>query len=590
MADNNVLTFEHSDGTKEYVRPVPLISISRESLRNEMGSFGASYTITLTGSLLDSAGGVGTDNDPASDSDAPDGEAAYEIFNKQRKLKKLFSQPDLRVEINNVAGNATPDDIFHITLQSLDFQEGIYINRADYTAVFSAEYMYDESNVIHDNDLMAVLIETSDDNKSFSGDHPGTPTASSLRTQFGGLIKDLGESWSIQVEENGTTDSTDALSIINPKSYLVTRESNIVGRTYYDSENDEKHEAWSEAKNFANKMVLTDAVEEYPGYAKDKKFAHLVLNLSDNFGGFNHSRVESIDKATGTVNITDTWLMCQDFAFENYTASINSSLDSAYVAVTLNGNIKGISSIPASGAYYGGDAATDDVALPYENALKKYREVAGDGLFGVNSYVYKRANSVIEPGLNPQPQSIALTENKFNGSIEYSLTFDNRPQNIITEALSENITINDTYPGDLYALIPVIGRPEGPVMQYIGGRTEYRRDVSIELFFDYTDVDYANNTGDKLRKKLILSKPSINSPVKEQLNDLIKQLSPMTEPRLRKCFLNPPQESWNPKEARYTLSLSWVYEIGEPSTGIGSEVEKIPGQSNYLTFPSILPM
>lgn len=570
MADNKVLTFIHSGGTREFVRPVPLISISRESLRNEMGSFGASYTITLTGTLLDNRGGISSTNDIPGQV-VEDDEAAYEIFAKQNKLKELFSEPDLQIEICNVEGNATPDKNFHVILQSLDFEEGIYVNICKYTAVFTAEFMYDDNDVIHQNDLMALLIETSDSNKSYSGDHDGTPTAQSLRTQFGGLIKDLGETWSIQVDEtSGSTNKTEALEITSPRSYVVTRESTIVGRTYYDSINDEKHEAWSEAKKFADKMVLTDAVEEYPGYAEDKKFASLVLNLSKDFGGFNHSRVESIDKATGTVNITDVWVMCEDSAFENYNASINSALDSPYVAVTLNGTIKGLSSIPASGEYYGGDAPSNAVK-PYENALKKYNQVAGDGAFGINSYVYKRANSVVQPGLNPQPQSIALAENKFDGTITYSLTFDNRPQNIISEALSENITVNDTYPGDLYALIPVVGRPSGPVMQYIGGRTEYRRDLSIELFFDYTDVDYGNNGGAGLRTKLISSKPSVNDSVKGKLMEIIKQTSPMSEPKLRKCFLNPPQESWNAKEARYTLSMSWVYELQDANT---SDVEE----------------
>ena len=72
---------------------------------------------------------------------------------------------------------------------------------------------------------------------------------------------------------------------------------------------------------------------------------------------------------------------------------------------------------------------------------------------------------------------------------------------------------------------------------------------------DYTDLPYGNG------RELILSKPSVNEPVRSQLNDLIKQVSPAYEPGIRKYFLNPPSESWDPKSGRYSLNLSWVYEI-----------------------------
>ena len=275
-------------------------------------------------------------------------------------------------------------------------------------------------------------------------------------------------------------------------------------------------------------------------------------------------------------------MLCDDIAFENYTASVDFAQDSPFVSVTLNGDIKGITSIPASGKFYGGEdgAVVAGEEHPYRNALSKYHKVSNKGEFGFSSDIFKRANSLTEMGLNPQPQSIGLNEDKFQGTISYSLTFDNRPQNIIKEALVENITINDTYPGDLYALIPVIGRPEGPVLQYIGGRTEYKRDLSIELFFDYTDLSYIE--GDS-RKRLILSKPSINKNVKDKLRNLIKDCSPLEEPNIRKCFVNPATENWNPKEGRYNVSISWVYEVGEPLASISQKNSiPLPGQNDYI--------
>jgi hypothetical protein len=104
-------------------------------------------------------------------------------------------------------------------------------------------------------------------------------------------------------------------------------------------------------------------------------------------------------------------------------------------------------------------------------------------------------------------------------------------------------------------VIPVIGRKTGPVLQYIGGRTEYRRDLQINLLMDYTKIPYGNN------RSLLLQKPSIMEPMASQLSQLIGELSPANEPGVRKYFISPPQENWNPKEGQYNFSISWIYEL-----------------------------
>lgn len=581
MPDNHTLQiYKSPTGVAHYIRPTPLISINRESLRNKMGDFGGKYTITFTGTLIEHLGGISTSNNGGGVSTPDINTAAQKIMTKQKELRELFAHPVLRFEIGSLDNSVTPDTAFYAKLQSLNFEEGIYTDICRYTAIFEADFMTYDGDTIHDGDIIARLIETSDDNKSFS-QFNSSLSSNEIREQFGGIISDMSESWSIEVDESlGMTSNID-YDKLYPRSYKITRDIVVTGKDYYVQSNNSflKYEAWSEAKAFADKMLITDNVFEYPGAAKHNLYAKYIIDLSQKFHGYNHLRTESINKTEGSVSISDTWVMCSGTAFENYTATISSSNDSPYVNVNINGTIKGLSAISPSGEYYGG-TGNNQSSKPYENALKKYHAISNSGLFGINSFLYKRANSIVEPGLNPQPLSISLNENKFNGEISYNLQFDNRPQNIITNAISEIITVNDTYPGDLYALIPVIGRKTGPVLQYIGGRTEYRRDVSIDLVFDYLDIDYSNNTGSELRKKLILSKPTLHQSTKQEIQSLITQLSPMSEPNLRKCFLNPPTESWNPKDAKYSLNLSWVYELSDgSSTSITTTPQPIPGQT-----------
>ena len=188
--------------------------------------------------------------------------------------------------------------------------------------------------------------------------------------------------------------------------------------------------------------------------------------------------------------------------------------------------------------------------------MEKYHKVTNSGVFGIGSNIFKRANNSVAVQLNSQPLSTAISANQYNGEITYNIQFDNRPTNVISGVLTENISVNDTYPGDVFAIIPVIGRETGPVIQYIGGRTEYRRDITIDLLLDYTKLGYGSD-----RAALLLRKPSVVEPTATQLGNLIRELSPANEVGIRKYFLSPPQESWNPKEGSYNISLSWTYEL-----------------------------
>jgi hypothetical protein len=151
--------------------------------------------------------------------------------------------------------------------------------------------------------------------------------------------------------------------------------------------------------------------------------------------------------------------------------------------------------------------------------------------------------------------SISVSFNEQKGDIGYTVSYDNRPTNIISGVLTEDISINDTHPGDVFASIPIIGRKEGPILQYVGTRTEYSRDVSINLLLDYTDVAYGSK-----KLSLIKQKPSLVCPVRGQIINLLRELSPSGEVGVRKWYVNPIQENWNPKTGTYSIQANWTYE------------------------------
>lgn len=538
----------YPDGNKngsagKYLRPTPLISVTQNPLRNKMGKMGSSYDITLNGAIVTSRTSPIVDDLDVEEAIPQDGpfslpEKLPEILYRQNQLRELFAKDGVYIEITDINASTDPKLSFYAKVNSVSFEEGIYVDICRYTVSLTADYLIDK-----DGKLLGDSVPQ-------SGIINGAPsgyrdTLDNIVSGVGGLVEDFNDTWSIETDEaNG--------SFINgkfvPRSYRISRSMTATGKTVFGLANEK--DPWEHARDFIKKNV------DYSGGYFSSSFSDILssgfLGIPSGYRGFNHVRSESIDKAAGSYSVSDTFILSSgDTALENYNLSISSARDNPFIKVSIDGNIKGLSPLEASGYLSSGQITT-----PYDYAYGKYLEISNSGQFGVGCDVYKRANNAVASKLNAQPNSISLGVNQVNGEITYNLEFDNRPTNYFSGVLSESININDTYPGDVFAVIPVIGRTTGPVLQYIGGRTEYKRDVNIEIVLDHTDLGYDNN-----RDSFMLTKPSINEPIRTQLNTLINDVSPASEPGIRKYFLNPPAESWSPKEGRYSLSLNWVYEL-----------------------------
>jgi|TARA_B100001094_G_scaffold97673_1_gene93725 hypothetical protein len=580
------------------LRPSPLVSIS--SNLNKVGgeNVGVTYNIILTGTILEDRGSPYAlktqDNSPFNyyDDTVPTGIGPYgqfdnssghsednmpkvqpipnnakldAIFSKQRAIKALFSEDGQKLEIMPVHGDE-PAVICFPRVVSIDFEEGNYVHRCDYTITLEADTLLNkdlrvdaEGNVVEEG-LKPAL---SGPNSSMTSD--------TIIALSGAFINDFSESWSVEVDDERSEN------LSQPRTYRITREVTATGKTHYFPSDDgtkvTKIPAWQSARDYVVKRLLPpeSGILQYPnvgpyGYMhKDNQIGSGTLNLFNSYGGFNHVRTEDVDMSAGSFSVSETYVIASGTSYEDYNVSISQSLDSAFVNVSIDGTVVGLDTITPSG--YGSPDGTPTLGTypntaehigsgKYQNALAKYNMLSNSGQFGIISDVYKRANNSVALELNSQPTSISLGMNEFNGEITYSLDFDNRPTNIISGVLSENISVNDTYPGDVFATIPVLGRKTGPVLQYIGTRTEYKRDLQIELQMDYTNLHYGNG-----QRELVTQKPSIVEPTRTQLRQLIQSMSPAYELGVRKYFIEAPQESWSPKTGNYSFSISWTYEL-----------------------------
>ena len=545
---------DHNNITVQIV-PAPLVSISTQLLKNGAGeAFGVTYSINLTGTILDDKGSPFAASGDGSlfgffDGSSPAVAGPYGTFSrgvapqqsvdkdnsltailsKQKSMRALFATDGQKFAITD-PGGSEPAVVCYPRVLSVDFQEGVYVERADYTITLEADALFtaDSDVVTNEGSLIA----------SDGTAREGKTEADLLASLSGAFITDFSEDWSVEADES------QGESVGLPRSYRISHNINATGKTHFGP--DGKQRAWEQARKFVQNR-LSGNVDNYPNIMG--QIGSGTLNLVDTYRGFNHVRSENLSESAGSYSVSENWLIASGNAYENFNLSISSSTDSPFVGVSIDGNIKGLAEFSPSG-FGGNDPNTmggRDPATPpsgaYDNALGKYHQISNNGQFGLSSDAYRRANNSVAVQLNSQPKSVSLGMNEYTGEVTYNLQFDNRPTNIISGVLSERISVNDTYPGDVFAVIPVIGRATGPVLQYIGSRTEYKRDVSIGLTMDYTDVPYGAS-----RNPLLLA-------------NLIKELSPAGEPGVLKYFVSPPSESWDPKEGAYSFDLSWTYEI-----------------------------
>ena len=230
--------------------------------------------------------------------------------------------------------------------------------------------------------------------------------------------------------------------------------------------------------------------------------------------------------------------MCSGIAIEEMECSIKQEQGNGLTSVSLNGNINGMEFR---------DANLNLVTSKYSNALTHYNSIEPSLLTRAQNY----ASGVT---LNPFFLNKVIGKNEINGNVSYQLEYDNRPTNIFSGVRLENIQISENFAGDLFSVIPVIGRANGPVLQSLNSYTERTVSLSIELAL--APQSFGSGTIPELRTAFY------NNPRLTQsaaFSNIIQAARPSLNYNTIFEFTNQPNESWNPKDGRYNYSISWTF-------------------------------
>ena len=195
--------------------------------------------------------------------------------------------------------------------------------------------------------------------------------------------------------------------------------------------------------------------------------------------------------------------------------------------------------------------------------------------------------------LQPVPNSRTIGKNPTAGIITYNFTFKAGSVPCIPNVLSETMTINDTYPGNLFVAQQVIGRKRGPVLQDIGTQTVWKRSITIGCKVDTITPEFCKNaTGQRtihrteelctenedhywvdnpnLTEKCVgnfnSAKPSMvykkTQPDTKSQRKVIRELIDAFKPTGTAVYIDPaPAETWNPRTGDWAYTVSWTYEL-----------------------------
>lgn len=497
------------------ISPVPVVSIRRNSLqaRNRTNPLGYTFSMTLNGvatPLPD--GNTGLPNTVALT------EELRSAFNRDGKLLRITC-------------NETPVMEIYPRIISVNFAESNnnWVDTIPYT--IEIEYDYDQLDEHPDADETPPYIEgfTEDWNVEFIEDQKYFEwDLSALSNQVGGF--------------DYTNDSN------NKFEARVTHSVTVIGKQSWEGTG----LTGTPVNAVDNAMAWITGVYNNLGY-NSSHYGHALsgwTNLADSSGysEYNHFRSHSVNETDGTVSLTESWIIVGNNASisgepnrrftEDFTVNIRRSNEDGKTAVSVDGQVTGYEQRTYSGANLDNNVST----MAYDNASYAWN-VLQDRVFPRAQFIYQQDFSRI---LNPNPLNKTVGHQPSRGIITYNYEFDDRPCAFITGALSENFSINDTHPTDVFASLSVLGRSQGPVLQAIDTITSPTREVSIEAVMP--PPSSCTSIADFDQNKPSENVRNIFCQFEEQLTDAYDQV-----------FKSSDSESWNPINGRYSRTVSWVY-------------------------------
>ena len=264
------------------------------------------------------------------------------------------------------------------------------------------------------------------------------------------------------------------------------------------------------------------------------------------YAAYDHVRTINANVAAGSYTVTETWVLSWDDANKRAIADIEVSVDDAQaaqaVAITVAGTIKGISTKSST-------SVTND---KYDNALKYYKNLnmyhLANSFYQDTGLGIARKDPTDDTGatkltLRSTEFGKSLGINESTGTITFSVSF-NDMQVRLADAIEDSVEISDTGGSEVVAIIGVILRAAGPIIQDMGTITEKRKSVT------YTA---------KVMRDKRHSWPPTTGTTPETIVNGFAPFDVDGSDKDRQ-WIQTKNESYNPDTGDYSFVREWVYQ------------------------------
>lgn len=487
------------------LNPFPKYTISREYISSgDDTHLGNRYSISVIGRLI-----------VPSDKDMTDSGLRQNELHKQMiwHLQTLSTQGNRvhnigKLEIVPHGGKDKPFIFRDARLRNIEFPEqdddSSGVLYSDYT--FQFEAYLEESNSQESFCLKVSTVEESwelslnEDEVSFYTGSDGTPykTYTLTHTLSATGLKSI---------NNDATQITPAWK--NAAEWIKTRLGNptsFIG---------------SDLANNSDKILS-------PSYFYPAKFDSTASSLSpdlstDAYSFYNHIITPSCNMSEGSYSISETWFVSNMPASLDMQIELSEEQDGT-VTMTLSGTIKGL-----------------DSSSPTTKSISKISN-AEIVLSNIDSNAY----NILSPYYPPNTGGFSLQNivrqrtigrNKGTGVITFTYVFNDQTA-LIPGAISSSLKVQDTNynsnytynkPVEIIAIIPIIGKVNGPIIQDMNTTPESKRSLEINVVMNRSNR---------------ANKPNLSSVYSSY--------------QLPTSFTTIFDESWEPSTGSYTLNIEWT--------------------------------
>lgn len=332
------------------------------------------------------------------------------------------------------------------------------------------------------------------------------------------VLDSVEESWSFSANNSQFCYPNDDPTGTLYKTYTLTHNLSAVGKHNPGST---AVEAWRNAVLWIKRRLIDDPKDEeiqqhinrstagpkfVPFYMNSENSkSDLKINAdttSVKYKAYNGSREINSDLAGGSYSVTDTWVVALDNANAVHTVSSDvSGGQEQPITVSMSVEISGLNS-----KLLGGNASNKNDN--FDKAKAAYELIKGK-VYGLANEIYLDTPETIRnpnnsSALLPNPISRSVSENRANGTITLSETYhDLFMFGNTTKIAQQDVNVqykNYLLDEQVIAIIPVIDRPGGPVIQNFN--TENVRSVSVTVSLvmnkDYKDEDTAHEEAKKI--------------------------------------------------------------------------------------------